>query len=360
MANRSHHARSSLGGRRASRASQKAAPYCSLPERARRRRSQRRGCEQLPQQGRVDRPGRGQPTVAVAAFRPVRAAPGKLVQDHVAGAAVEADQRCRRSLARREGGEVGDPADVQCQHRHTGPGQQPAIDDRDQGRAATAGRDVILAEIGDHRAAQPLGQHGRLADLQAWSRHGRAPPSGHGCRPGPSVDGEFGCQLPRPLPRMPRRPPGSAAPARARRAACAARNRSASAGSHGTVRAPSTSRSTRLATARDPADRDVDPVHRRAADQSGHDPLRCRAHLVEADAPRRLGLRSQQPRECAAVDQEVLAGDVAGMGRAQEGAELPELGGLAEPAGRARPQPRRARPPRRSRRAAAPRPRCWP
>ena len=42
------------------------------------------------------------------------------------------------------------------------------------------------------------------------------------------------------------------------------------------------------------ADRDVDPVHRGAADQAGDDALRCGAHVVQADASReRRGAHSR-------------------------------------------------------------------
>ena len=162
--------------------------------------------------------------VAVAALRPARAAPGELVQDHVARAAVEADHGSLAASRGGDRGEVGDPADVQGQHRDAGPGQQPAIDDRDQGRAAAAGGDVVLAEVADHRAAEPLGQHRRLADLQGGHamlvRHGLAMAADE-------VRARRRARPPArpPRRRTPRRPPGSAAPARARRRRGRARSR---------------------------------------------------------------------------------------------------------------------------------------
>src|SRR5262245_65979128 len=77
-------------------------------------------------------------------------------------------------------------------------------------------------------------------------------------------------------------------------------------------------------------------MERKAKSRSGLALLyrRSRIPLRSMWATERHGAPSQRPRIGAPVDQEVLAGDVAGVRRAQEGAGGAELGGLADALGR--------------------------
>ena len=122
--------------------------------------------QQLIEQPRIDRAPTGDRTVHVArsADEPSR----QSVDEGVAGSRVP----CHgiEGRAGRDERDVRDAADVE---RRDGPvllREQERVEEADQRRALAAGGDVARPEVGDDRSARALGDHRRLADLQARER----------------------------------------------------------------------------------------------------------------------------------------------------------------------------------------------
>ena len=88
------------------------------------------------------------------------------VDHHVAGSGVEGDDVFGRASGRNHR-DVGDAADVERDAAAPRVAEEQVIDVGDQRRALAAGGDVARAEIGDHRDAGALGEHGGFADLQS-------------------------------------------------------------------------------------------------------------------------------------------------------------------------------------------------
>ena len=84
---------------------------------------------------------------------------------HVAGAGVERDDLLRL-CGRRDHGDVGDAADIECDACSLRVTEEQVIDKRNQRRALAAGGDIARTEIGDHRHAGSLRDDGGFADLQ--------------------------------------------------------------------------------------------------------------------------------------------------------------------------------------------------
>ena len=91
-------------------------------------------------------------------------APDPLIEERVAGAGVEPDDR--RARAGRQVGDVGDAADVDDGAAGPGGVKQPVVKGRHQGRALAAGGEVARAEIGHGRDAGALGDDRRVAHLE--------------------------------------------------------------------------------------------------------------------------------------------------------------------------------------------------
>ena len=160
-----------------------------------------------------------------------------------------------------------------------------------------------------------------------WQCHARGRWSGRGCRPGRD-------RRPAPPPARPqlrrtlRRPGGPAGRAPAHRL-------DAPAQAGGDLRRPGLRARTQKRqqprlTRRHATHGDVDTVHRRPADQAGDDADGRRPDLDPAQCGARAPACSERPGVGAAVDQQVLRGDVAGVDRAQKRTELAELVGIAE------------------------------
>ena len=122
---------------------------------------------QFGQQPGADLAARRQPAVEVGAKPAAREAPRELIEQHVAGPAVHAEHRAGIVAGRRQGREIGDPADVDREQRRAPAAQQPPVDVGHERRAGAAGRDVVGAEIVHHGTLEARRQVRRLAELQA-------------------------------------------------------------------------------------------------------------------------------------------------------------------------------------------------
>ena len=90
------------------------------------------------------------------------------VEDAVAGSGVPGN-RFLHAAGRHEG-EVRHAADVEDGHVAGRIGEDEGVEKGDERRALAAGGDVAGPQIGDDRAAEPLGQDRRLADLEGGDR----------------------------------------------------------------------------------------------------------------------------------------------------------------------------------------------
>ena len=124
------------------------------------------GIRQHPcQQPRVPFSFRGHPAVPVIALPAFRDPSHNLVHHHVPGAGIKG-QRVLRSASRRQHRQIPDPADVLQPYGLLLPAVQQVFRIRHQGRPLSAGGKVPRPEIADHRAAQSLGDHRGLPQLQ--------------------------------------------------------------------------------------------------------------------------------------------------------------------------------------------------
>ena len=93
------------------------------------------------------------------------------IQQHVAGAAIEAAGR----LSRRQIGQVGDAADIEDDAMSRRVAEHCIVESRYQGRALAAGRDVAAAEVGHDRDAGQFGKQCRVVELQRVAMLGHMP-----------------------------------------------------------------------------------------------------------------------------------------------------------------------------------------
>ena len=138
-------------------------------------RRRRKGCaSSSASSARVNASAPRQPAAVVVVPLAVRYALGHAVDHHVARAGVEGEHVADLRPGRHPR-HVGDAADVLDRAAPARMAEEQVVGVRDQRRALAAGGDVARAEVRHGRDAGPLGDDGRLADLE---RRARVPPPG--------------------------------------------------------------------------------------------------------------------------------------------------------------------------------------
>src|SRR5579864_7886517 len=104
-------------------------------------------------------------SVTIVVLSAVRELTRESIDHHISRTGIEGDYFVKGGGGR-DDGDVGDAADVQRDAGAAGMTKEEVIDERDQGRAFAAGRDIARAKIRDDGNAEGFGQDSGLADLQ--------------------------------------------------------------------------------------------------------------------------------------------------------------------------------------------------